>query len=130
MAISGIFPAYFQPEKNFSKIGIGHILSIINTHFCAKNQKKLMMKSREKAQNPVFPAYFFFESRAPSHFGHSLFKSLCQKSEKNNEPSRSREKLVTNGRTDYLIFRWRIGGRPRCTSEWPIYHRRLLIVVH
>ena len=56
------FPAYFRyfrPEKNFSqKIGLRHALSIANTHLCAKNQKKLMMKSRENVQKPVFPAYF------------------------------------------------------------------------
>ena len=56
------FPAYFRyfrPEKNFSlKIGLGHVLGIANTHLCAKNQKKLMMKSREMAKQPVFPAYF------------------------------------------------------------------------
>ena len=28
----------------------------------------------------------FFENRAPSHFGHCHFASLCQKSEKTNEP--------------------------------------------
>ena len=27
-------------------------------HLCAKNQKKLMMKSRENVKKPVFPAYF------------------------------------------------------------------------
>ena len=55
------FPAYFRHfwlEKNFLKIGLGHILGIINTHLCAENQKKLMMKSRENAKKPVFPAYF------------------------------------------------------------------------
>ena len=35
-----------------------NIISIANTHLYAKNQKKLMMKSRENAQKPVFPAYF------------------------------------------------------------------------
>ena len=43
------FPAYyryFRPEKNFSKIGLGHVLmSIPNTHLRAKNQKKLVIKS-------------------------------------------------------------------------------------
>ena len=29
-----------------------------NTHLLAKNEKKLMMKSRENALKPVFPAYF------------------------------------------------------------------------
>ena len=30
---------------------------------------------------------FFSENRAPSHFGHCHFASLCQKSAKNNEPT-------------------------------------------
>ena len=32
--------------------------SITNTHLCAKNQEKQMMKSRENAEKAVFPAYF------------------------------------------------------------------------
>ena len=52
--ISGIFGR----KKNFSKIGLGYVMSIANTHLCAKNLKKLMMKSRESAKKPVFPAYF------------------------------------------------------------------------
>ena len=35
-----------------------HVLSIANAHLYGKNQKKLMMKSRENAKKPVFPAYF------------------------------------------------------------------------
>ena len=50
--ISGIYP-----EKILSKIGLGHVLSIPNMHLCAKNQKKLMMKSRENAKKPGFPAF-------------------------------------------------------------------------
>ncbi len=34
----------------------------------------------------ICPKKFFFENRAPSHFGHCHFAPLCQKSEKNNEP--------------------------------------------
>ena len=49
-AISGIFPA---GKKFFSKIGLGHVLSIANTHLCAKNWKKLMMKSRKMAKKPI-----------------------------------------------------------------------------
>ena len=78
-------------------------------HLCAKDQKKLMMNSREKAEKPVFPAYFrhfrpkkfFFENRAPSHFGHCHFasqKSESEKSEKTNEPiSRKAGNRRTNG---------------------------------
>ena len=40
------------------KIGLGYILGIANTHLCAKNRIKLMMKSRENAKKPGFPAYF------------------------------------------------------------------------
>ena len=56
MAISGIFPAFSAGKKVFSKIGLGHIMGIANTHLCAKNQEKLMMKSRENAKEPLFPA--------------------------------------------------------------------------
>ena len=36
MAISGIFPAFSAGKKFFSKIGLGHVMSIANTHLCAK----------------------------------------------------------------------------------------------
>ena len=58
MAISGIFPAFWAGKNYFSNIGLGHVLNIPNTHLCAKNQKKLKIKSRENAKEPVFPAYF------------------------------------------------------------------------
>ena len=51
--ISGIFGR----KKMFSKIGLSHILGIANTRFCAKNQENQMMKSRENAKKPVFPAF-------------------------------------------------------------------------
>ena len=81
-AISGIF----GQKKNFSKIRLGHVLSIPNMPVCAKNRKKPMMKSRENAKKPVFPAYFrhfrpenmFFENRARPHFRHCHFASACQ----------------------------------------------------
>ena len=57
-AISGIFPAFSAGKKIFSKIGLGHIMGIANTHLCAKNQKKLMKESRENVKKPSFPAYF------------------------------------------------------------------------
>ena len=56
--ISGIFPAFSAGNEFSSKIGLGHVLSIANAHLYGKNQKKLMMKSQENAQKPVFPAYF------------------------------------------------------------------------
>ena len=50
---------HFRPEKNFSQKSDSAMLwSIANMHLCAKNWKKLMMKSREMAKKPVFPAYF------------------------------------------------------------------------
>ena len=77
------FPAFSAGKEFFSQIGLSHDLSIANTHFCVKYQKILMMKSRENAQKPVFPAFsarneFFFKNRAPSHFGHYHFASLCR----------------------------------------------------
>ena len=33
----------------------------------------------------ICPNIFFFENRAPTHFRHCHFASLCKKSEKNNE---------------------------------------------
>ena len=57
-AISGIFPGFSAGTEFFSKIGLDHVLSIANAHLYGKNQKKLMMKSRENAKKPVFPAYF------------------------------------------------------------------------
>ena len=33
-------------------------MGIANMHLCAKNWKKLMMKSLENAKKPIFPAYF------------------------------------------------------------------------
>ena len=57
-AISGIFPAFSAGKKFFSKIRLGNVMGIANTHLCAKKWKKLMMKSRENAKKPGFPAYF------------------------------------------------------------------------
>ena len=58
-AISGMFPAFSAGKKIFSKIGLVHVMSIAKMQLCAKNQKKLMMKSRENAKKSVFPAYFW-----------------------------------------------------------------------
>ena len=44
-AISGIFPGFSAGKKFFLKIGLGHVMSIVITHLCGKNWKKLMMKS-------------------------------------------------------------------------------------
>ena len=57
------FPAYFRyfrTEKNFSqKWDSAMFWALLTRIFCAKNQKKLMMKSRENVKKPVFPAYFW-----------------------------------------------------------------------
>ena len=108
--IAGIF----DREKIFHKD---------RTRLCAKNQKKLMMKSRENAQKPVFPAHFrhfrpeinFSGNRAPSHFG-----SLCQKSAKTNEQiSRKASNERTDIRTDgqRLIYRTSKVG-PKIISKY------------
>ena len=55
-AISDIFPAFLAGKKFFSKIRLGHIMGIANTHLCAKNLKKLMKESRKNAKKPVFSA--------------------------------------------------------------------------
>ena len=85
------FSGIFGRKRIFLKNDLVHVLSIANAHLFGKNQKKLMMKSRENAKKPVFPAYFrhfwpemnFSGNRAPSHFGHCHFASLCQKISKN-----------------------------------------------
>ena len=89
-----------KPVFPMSKIELGHIMGIANTHLCAKNQKKLMKESRENVKKPVFPAYFRY-FRPEKNFGDCHFASLCQKSEKTNEPiSRKASNRRTNGRTD------------------------------
>ena len=106
--ISGIFGR----KKFFSKIGLGHILGIINTHLCAKNQKKLMIKSRENAKKSGFPAYFryfrpeknfimrkFFPEIGLRHILRIAIFNLCANNQK-KLTSQSREKLVTDVRTN------------------------------
>ena len=90
-AISGIFPGISTVKKLFSKIGLGHVMSIANMHLRAKNWKKLMTKSREMAKKSVFRHIFgisgrkntFFKIRHWSHFRHWHFASACQISCKN-----------------------------------------------
>ena len=45
---SGIFPAFSAGNEFFLEIGLRHILGITILHHCAKNQEKLMSRSREK----------------------------------------------------------------------------------
>ena len=108
-AISGIFPAFSAGKKFFSKIGLGHIMGIANTHLCAKNQKKLMKESRENVKKLGFRHIsgifdrkkIFSGNQAPSYFGDCHFASLCQKSAKTNEPiSRKAGNRRTNERTN------------------------------
>ena len=104
--ISGIF----GQNRIFLKNGLGHVLSIANTHLYGKNQKNVMMKSRENAKKPVFPAHFwhfrpemnfFWKQGSVTFFGHCHFGSLCQKSAKTNEPiSRKASNERTDRRTD------------------------------
>ena len=88
-AISGIFPAFSAGKKFSLKIGLGHVLSIANARLYGKNQKKLMMKSRENAKKPVFPANFrhfrpemnffrkiFFRSKIPEIYRKSPFLQI------------------------------------------------------
>ena len=105
-AISGIFPA-FSAFNFFLEIQLGHILGIAFTHLCAKNRKKLMIKSRANAEKPVFPAYFryfrpekyFVQKPGSVTFWASPFCIIVQKNQK-KLMSQSREKLVTDERTD------------------------------
>ena len=111
-AISGIFPAFSAGKEFFSKIRLGHVLSIANAHLNGKNQKKIMMKSRENAQKLVFPAYFrhfrpeFFLKIGLRHILGITILHLCAKNQE-KLMSQSREKLVTNERTNEhrLIYR-------------------------
>ena len=74
------------------------------------NQKKLMMKSRENAKMPVFPAYStrneFFPEIGLHHIWGIAILHLCAKNQQ-KLMSQSREKLVTDGRTNgqRLIYR-------------------------
>ena len=105
--ISGIFG---RKRIFFSKIGLGHDLRIANAHLYRKNQKKLMVKSRENAQKPVFPEYSagneFFSKIGLRHIFGITILHLCAKNQE-KLISQSREKLVTNGRTNEhrLIYR-------------------------
>ena len=57
-AISGIFPAFSPGKKFFSKIGLGYVMSIGNTHLCAKNWKKTNDEISRKCQKTDFKKYF------------------------------------------------------------------------
>ena len=57
-AISGIFPAFLAGKKFFSKIRLGHVLSIVNTRFCAKKSEKTNGKISRKCQKTGFSGIF------------------------------------------------------------------------
>ena len=88
-------------------------MSIANVHLSAKNQNKLMKESPENAKKNWFFRHIsgifsqkknFSRNRALSHFGDCHFASLCQKSEKTNEPI---SRKAGNEQTDEqrLIYR-------------------------
>ena len=111
-AISGISGIFGRKKMLDSKVGLSHILGIAYTRFCAKNQEKQMMKSREKAQKPVFPAYFwhfrpenFFSKIGLRHIlGIVILHFSAKNQKKTNEPI---SKKAGNERTDKhgLIYR-------------------------
>ena len=52
-AISGLFP-FLQAGKNFfEENGLQHLFGSTDAHLCAKNYKKLMIKSRENPKKPL-----------------------------------------------------------------------------
>ena len=101
----GHFGPKFAQKDFFMKIDLYQILGYFVPHHCAKNQKNLMIQSRENPKWPYFwaifgpnlPKHFFYENWAPSHFRTLCSPSLCKKSEKSNDPI---SRKVHNGRTD------------------------------
>ena len=119
------------PKKIFfSKIGLCHILGIVILHHCAKNQKKQMTKFWEKSKKPKFwsilgcfgPKFAqkkFFSKIGLRHILGIAILHLCAKNQK-KLMSRSREKLVTNERTNEhrLIYRTsKVGPKRRQIDE-------------
>ena len=99
-AISGIFPVFSAGKKLFSKIGLGHVMSIVNTLLCAKSWKKLMMKSRENAKKPVFPAFSSGNEFFPEIgliLGIAVLNLCAKNQKKTNEPI---SRKAGNRRTD------------------------------
>ena len=80
-----IFVVLSAGIKFFSKIGLGHILAIPNTHlsFSKKTEKTNdeISKNAKKTDFPeIFPAFSAGKIiiHIPSHFGHCHFASLCK----------------------------------------------------
>ena len=94
---------HFRPDKNFSQKPVSAMFWALLIRIFKKKQKNLMMKSREIAKKPVFPAFsagkwIFSKNRASSHFRHCHLH-LCAKNQQ-QLMSHSREEPVTNGRTN------------------------------
>ena len=89
---------HFGRKKNFSKIGLGHVLGITITHLCAKNQKKLMMKCSRKCQKTGISGIFgwkkIFSKGRLSHILGIINTHLWAKNQKktNDEISRKCQK--------------------------------------
>ena len=112
---------HFRPEKNFSqnKSVSAMFWALLMRIFMEKIRKNLWWNLEKMPKNRffrhtsgIFPRKWIFSgNRAPSHFGHCHFASLCQKSAK--IMSQSREKLVTDGRTDGRTDNGKFIGPPR-----------------
>ena len=109
-AILGPFWPKFAPKNFFGKIGFHHIWESMITHQCAKNQKKLMIKSRENPEKPYFwailgPFYpkfaknFFFLKIGLRHIWGFMVTHLCAKNQK-KLMNQSWENLITDERTN------------------------------
>ena len=57
-AISGTFPLLQAVKNFFSENGFQYLFGGTNRHLCAKNNKKLMIKSRENPKKPLFSGHF------------------------------------------------------------------------
>ena len=100
------FPAFSAGKKFSSKIGLGHVLGIGNTHLCAKNQKTneaILHKVQKTSFSGIFPAFSagnnFFSKIGLRHILGIAILHLCAKNQQ-KLMSQSREKLVTDGRTN------------------------------
>ena len=99
------FPAYFRHFRIF--LSLGHVFSIANAHLYGKNQKKTNDEISRKCQKTgfsgIFPTFsagneFYPEIRLRHILGIAILH-LCAKNLQ-KLMSQSREKLVTDERTD------------------------------
>ena len=86
-------------EKNYSS----HFLEDHPLHVYTKNQKNLMKQFSTKSKNPIFRQFFcpkkFLSKIGLRHILGITILHHCAKNQ-NKLMSQSREKLVTDGRTD------------------------------